>query len=288
MTGKSASRFSAYVHNADRISRPLSASHPALREGRSIFDVNRAPRVGAHVLISGMNQRKIGHKIVKGPWAGLPVYTLSLEERATCPRTCKQWAGCYGNTMPYAARWDHGPTFERALFADLFWLAGRHRAHGFAVRVHVLGDFYSLEYVAVWREALEAIPGLRIWGYTAREKGTSIGDAVAALNSDFPDRCVIRRSGIETVVVKTEREAVNAIICPVETGAAKNCGSCGLCWAPGARSKTIAFLFHGMGGGRKAAAGSPPSASSPPPVGGIPDALSSAAVPTGSFHAVAV
>lgn len=246
-------RFKAHTaEGSKRKPWTLAADHPAVVAGKSIFHVTWEPEVGRKVLISGINQRKIGHRIVKGPWVRLPVYTVSLEERATCPRSCKMWNGCYGNAMPYAARWQHGATFEKALFANLFWLSGRHK-RGFAVRVHVLGDFYSPEYVKLWREALQAIPGLHVWGYTAREKHTEIGAAVAKMNDAFRDRCVIRFSGTETIVIKHANEANGAILCPAETGAAANCGSCALCWAPQARSKVIAFLFHGMAGGRQAA-----------------------------------
>lgn len=242
-------RFAAHTTDGDVRVLTLSQGHSAVVNAHSIFRTLRDPGVGDHVLISGMNQRKIGHRITKGPWAGLPVYTLSLEERATCPRSCRQWRTCYGNSMPYAARWKHGPAFERTLFADLFWHAGRH-PRGFAVRIHVLGDFYSEAYIDLWREALESIPGLRVWGYTARESGTPLGDAVARLNADYPERCVIRRSGavqgaMRSVVINRASEAGEAIVCPAELGKTKNCGTCGLCWAPAATDKTIAFLLHG-------------------------------------------
>lgn len=242
---KSRARFAAHVADETIRTHGLRASHPALREGRSIFDVTRDAIIGEPVLISGHNQRKIGDTITKGDWAGLPVYTLSLEERATCPRSCKQWVGCYGNQMPFARRWKHGEDFECALLTNLARLGRKHR-EGFAVRVHVLGDFYSVQYVNVWREALSAIPGLHIWGYTARETDTQIGTAVQRLNKDFPTRCAIRFSGTETVVITSADKAGEAIVCPVETGASANCGSCGLCWSKSARSKVIAFIFHGM------------------------------------------
>lgn len=253
--GKSSrARFSAHVAtDSPRKPWALSPDHPAVVNGHSIFNFKRTPKVGRHVLLSGMHQRKIGHRIIKGEWSGLPVYTLSLEERATCPRSCKVWEGCYGNAMPYAARWEHGPAFERALFADLFWLAGRRHDKGFVVRLHVLGDFYSTGYVDLWREAFVAIPGLRVWGYTAHGRGSEIGRAVDALNKTFPDRCAIRFSGTETIVIRSHTERGGAIVCPAETGAAANCGSCALCWAPAARDKTIAFLFHGNPGRGEAA-----------------------------------
>ena len=40
--------------------------------------------------------------------------------------------------------------------------------NGFAVRLHNLGDFYSLQYVALWRRLLARHPALHVWGYSAR------------------------------------------------------------------------------------------------------------------------
>ena len=37
---------------------------------------------------------------------------------------------------------------------------------GFVVRFHVLGDFYSVEYVGLWRRLLRQYPTLRVFGYT--------------------------------------------------------------------------------------------------------------------------
>jgi hypothetical protein len=246
-------RFSANVAGENATAWELRAEHPAVLTARSIFNVTRPAPLGSHVLISGVNQRKIGHRIVKGPWSGLPVYTLSLEERATCPSSCKVWRGCYGNAMPFAARWAHGAEFERTLLADAFWLAGRHKGRGFAVRLHVLGDFYSTAYVELWATLLAAIPRLHVWGYTAHARASDIGAAAGTLNARFPERCHIRFSGADTIVIRTKAEAENAIICPAETGATANCGSCGLCWAPAARDKAVAFLFHGNPGRRAAA-----------------------------------
>lgn len=238
-------RFAAIVHRDNiHLARPLDPNHAAVIDGHSIFKSRRIAKLGDHVLIPGENQRKIGHRITKGSWTKLPVYTLSLEERATCPRTCKVWNGCYGNAMPFAARWEHGHEFERCLTADLFWHAGRH-PKGFAVRIHILGDFYSPDYLKLWHDALEAIPGLRVWGYTAHLKTSALGRIVEKMNADFPDRWVIRFSGSETIVINDKADSGDAIICPAETGDAKNCGSCGLCWAMNARDKKIAFLFHG-------------------------------------------
>jgi hypothetical protein len=40
---------------------------------------------------------------------------------------------------------------------------------GFMVRLHVLGDFYSTDYVQLLAVALTAFPALHVFGFTARD-----------------------------------------------------------------------------------------------------------------------
>ena len=49
--------------------------------------------------------------VTKGRWRGYPVFTLTLEERATCPSYCEQWDECYGNNMPFGARLEPHTSF---------------------------------------------------------------------------------------------------------------------------------------------------------------------------------
>ena len=42
--------------------------------------------------------------VKKGKFAGYVIFTLTLEERATCPRDCFHWDNCYGNNMAFAHR----------------------------------------------------------------------------------------------------------------------------------------------------------------------------------------
>jgi hypothetical protein len=69
--------------------------------------------------------------------------------------------------MNWAHRIPHGVELERRLQIEVAGLA-KHHPRGFAVRLHVLGDFYSVGYIALWRELLERHPAPHIWGYTAR------------------------------------------------------------------------------------------------------------------------
>jgi len=185
----------------------------------------------------------------------MPLFTLTLEERATCPRSCSNYAVCMGNGMPFAQRNRAGLSLEVTIAKELRLLQERH-PNGFVVRAHILGDFYSPEYVGLWRGWLEAFPALRVFGYTAWRPGTRIGDAVERLALEQWARFAVRLSHPEpgprraVTLFTLDPPAPNMITCPVELGRTRDCASCGLCWAPAARDKTIAFIAHGPARGR--------------------------------------
>lgn len=224
----------------------LSESHPALVEGRTIMP----PRVFApgdlpRLLVSGVNSRKIGKKVMKGRWRGFPIFTLTLEERATCPRTCAEWRTCYGNNMQYARRIAHGPELETMLWGEL---EAKHAEHpgGFAVRLHVLGDFYSTEYVDLWRRALAAFPSLHVFGFTARHpENDPIGRELHRLVITHWHRFAIRYSGVHAreggAIVIERGDATPHVVCPAQTGGTDCCATCALCWHS---DRTIAFWRH--------------------------------------------
>lgn len=225
----------------------LPAYHPAAKAGNTIFpsrvfDPNEVQRV----LKTGHQSRKIGKVVTKGHRKGWPIFTLTLEERATCPRTCTEWLHCYGSNMQAAERIVAGPALETALLAELAALQRKH-PRGFMVRVHVLGDFYSTRYVETWREALVCFPALHLFGFTARQCADEIGDSVARLIGEFGwARVAVRFSGAAgriqaSRVLEPGAIDVEAIVCPAQTGAADCCASCALCWQS---DRSIAFRRH--------------------------------------------
>ena len=244
--GPRAKRHDAYIPKHATLPK---VDNPAFNEARTLYpttvvDVEDVPRL----LVAGINSRKIGDRITKGPAKGFPIYTLTLEERATCP-VCRHWRSCYGNNMHQARRVRHGPAFEERLEAELLILQSRHRS-GFAVRLHVLGDFYSVEYVRLWERFLGRFRSMFVFGFTARwDRDDPIARALVDLVVREWGRFSIRFSDApvdecSTVSIEHPRQKpADAIICPMQHGAKRveSCGACGLCWHTRRR---IAFLQH--------------------------------------------
>ena len=175
--------------------------------------------------------------VVKGKWRGLPMFQMSLQERATCPTSCKQWASCYGNNMRGAHRIDHdNPHFISQLGKELYALGQRHR-YGFVIRPHVLGDFFSVGYASWWEDKLDAIKHMRLFGFTHWERASPIGRVILRMNEN--ERCWIRFSnqgGEMSANVEGE-----GIPCPQQTGKTESCLTCGVCWST---KKAVSFRRH--------------------------------------------
>jgi hypothetical protein len=241
--------------------RSLPLNHAALTENRTLFPstvVSVDEDFSDRLLVSGKNNRKLGERISKGKFKGYALYGLSLEERATCPTSCSARAYCYGNGMQMARR--HKITdlglFELFLQDEIRTILAD-PIDGLMVRLHVLGDFPSVEYVALWSDLLAEHKRLACYGYTHRlprtKGGDEIGDAISALKVKYPDRFRIRWSSdvpMPDGAVVIDRAPAGkrvreGLICPAQTDDTACCASCGLCWEGGTRNDTIVFVKHG-------------------------------------------
>lgn len=259
-------RHAKFKPHANELSASLPDGHPALVEDRPLFPgqvflATQVPRV----LVGGESSRKIGRRVTKGAWAGFPVFTLTLPERATCP-PCGLKSACYGNGMHYARRVAPGPELVEVLGRELQQHAAEHPG-GFAVRLHVLGDFYSRDYLAAWARWMRDIPALHAWGYTAHAASSELGSLIEEMNEYWPGRWVVRFSvnpapsaiGVReaTTIWEPAGAAVVAegTVCPQAIDKTACCATCGLCWAPEMAEKRIVFVGHGrmnVKGGRPA------------------------------------
>lgn len=219
-----------------------------VEEGRTKFG-KRVKRIDdmPHILTSGHSNVKIGRDVRKGKFKGYWIYTLSLEERATCPRSCEHWQSCYGNNMPFAKRVDHtDPRFLPALEAEIERLLEKHKV-GVLVRLHALGDFYSVAYVDFWRTMMHRHPRLAVYGYTAARWDGTIGQRLELAFEVFGARWMIRNSNGDRPAMATvtimdpAHRPDNAFVCPEQTEQTRCCATCGACWST---TKNVAFLQH--------------------------------------------
>lgn len=239
-------RFPYKTAHADPRPMVMAPDHGAVVEARTLFPSTVQDRLDERVLKSGHNSPKIGRHVTKGQWEGFPIYCLTLEERATCPTSCKEWRSCYGNRMPFAHRFQAGPALEERIEAELDELQRAH-PYGFVVRLHVLGDFYSAAYAERWAEWLAAFPALHVFGYTAWSETSPIGRVLDAMRrGDGWQRFALRFSNGTAaegpISITADRAIAGAVQCPAQTGASLCCGTCTLCWA--APGKPIRFARH--------------------------------------------
>lgn len=226
-----------------------TANSAFVKQGRTKFTGRvMHPDDMTNILSSGHNNVKIGRDIRKGWYSGYWIYTLSLEERKTCPTACKQWIGCYGNSMPFGKRVKHdNPEFLPKLESELNELCKK--KFGVMIRLHQLGDFYSSQYLHFWHKMMHRHPNLAVFGYTAHDRDTTIGRLISAMNEEFGRRWRIRFSnsafpdrGMATTVIAHEADKpTDAFVCPEQTNRVPCCALCGACWST---DKRVAFLEH--------------------------------------------
>jgi hypothetical protein len=203
----------------------------------------------SNMLKRGKQNKKLGDKVTVKKWKGMTMYSLTLEERATCPSDCEQWDNCYGDNMPFAHRFDHtDPNFISSLEQQLSSLNDKH-PDGFVVRLHVLGDFYSGQYIVQWQLWLHQFENMNVFGYTHHEYTSQLGSMINNVNSIHSDRFRVRFSDdLDTafnasVIDETDAPTWNGagIICPEQLGKTDSCASCGYCWSS---DQPVVFIEH--------------------------------------------
>lgn len=182
---------------------------------------------------------------------GKSVKTWSMTQ-ATCACHCE---GCYGDSgfynMPSVKKslemntelaTNHLEFFERAIRAQLETLPA-----GTEIRIHALGDFFSLEYVMVWHDAARDFPQLVFWTYTKRRQYEDAFDDLdnanivkSIVNGKFNyghcDHVMEMYEGL-----KAAGEKVHICRCGVDDD--QHCAGCHEC----SISKYVLFLEHSTG-----------------------------------------
>lgn len=221
----------------------LREDNPALSEHRTVFPyrVKTVTEV-KRVLQSVANNSKLGNGVpvvAKGKWRGMAAFSLTLEERATCPSTCTMWADCYGNNLRFATRISSVDmaSLQERLETEVKALL---RTYGrILVRLHVLGDFATKGYAEFWARMMREHKGLHIFGFTQWPRDSEIGRAVQTINDADPERVWIRFSNAGgPMSANVEGEGIP---CPEQIGKTASCMTCGLCWST---THPVSFKRH--------------------------------------------
>jgi hypothetical protein len=149
--------------------------------------------------------------------------------------------------MPFAHRLEHGAELENRLYDEVNAKCTMARTKGrkVLVRLHVLGDFYSSEYVYLWHRLLSINPNLNVWGYThvTADDDYPTYKALHRMRIDFGDRWAVRWSDTGGYFsANSEELSYEGIVCPEQEGKTKACTTCSLCWD--APDKNIIFKTH--------------------------------------------
>ena len=204
----------------------------------------------SHSVLKKPSSAKIGgagRHVKKGKLKGAEVYTLTLTERETCPTSCHHWDDCYGDNMPFAHRLEHGRELEARLIREVKEICtkAREKKRKVLVRLHVLGDFYSAEYVELWRKLLVLHQNLYVWGYThvTPSDDLQIYPELQTNRNGFPERWAVRWSDTcGTFSANSEELTSDGIVCPEQERKTQASTTCALCWD--APDKNIIFKTH--------------------------------------------
>ena len=191
---------------------------------------------------------KLGKIVKKGKHKGKHILTLTLIERETCTNECEHYLTCYGNNMPFAHRFEVNEAFMLRLESDIEYYVQKY-PEGILIRLHVLGDFESIQYIEFWNRMLHTYSSIAIYGYTRNhitskyEHIRALGYKTIAVRNIHKDRFAIRFSNkLDDEFSANSREITDeGITCLAQVKANVSCSDCTLCWAS---KKQIGFITH--------------------------------------------
>ena len=176
------------------------------------------------------------------------MYTLTLIERETCTDECEHYKDCFGNNMHVAHRFEVNDAFMLKLESDIHTTA-RLNPNGFLVRLHILGDFKSVEYTLFWERMMIHYPNLYVYGYSRNHIDSKyshvrdIAKELIRLRSKYQDRWAVRFSNkLDEEYSANSRDITDkGITCLAQVKASVSCSDCTLCWSS---KKAIGFITH--------------------------------------------
>lgn len=168
------------------------------------------------------------------PSFSLPVITTCPGKTPFCERYCYGLRGNFNLLNVKEANDRRLDATLRDDFVDI--ITGEIRkTRAPAFRLHVIGDFYSVEYVEKWIDIVERLPNVIFFGSTrswrceflaeAMKRFRDIENVYMKASIDFTDTLQPESCGWNVWSVEGK-----GIICPHDEGKVENCFFCGLCW----------------------------------------------------------
>lgn len=145
----------------------------------------REPREGDRILAIAEHNPKLGGDIERRGTA--PSRVVYLEEYGTCSDQCrfKRDGNCWGENSKA----------DRFIVTEMFWTKVEHEIvilsllHSrWFLRLHGLGDFFSVEYVERWIALATKYEQMWVWGFTGRRRDSNIGHAIQSAMDRFGPR----------------------------------------------------------------------------------------------------
>ena len=201
-----------------------------------------------HRVLKLSTNKKLGKVITKGKHKGKVMLTLTLIERETCTNECEHYTTCYGNNMPFTHRFEVNEAFMIRLESDIGYYVKKY-PQGILIRLHVLGDFESIQYVEFWNRMLHTYSSIAIYGYSRNhitskyENISAIGYKIIAIRNIHKDRFAIRFSNkLDDEFSANSRDITDkGITCLAQVKTNVSCSDCTLCWSS---KKPIGFITH--------------------------------------------
>lgn len=224
------------VYNGEKLESPIGPVRPLLINGNA--------KIGKGVYhFSTLPTNKTFSATVCGK---------SWTVKGTCPCHC---AGCYACSGNYCYESTISALAMRTILARdyLDWTRRAILAQIIAdkiqlLRVHAAGDFFSAEYIEMWREIAIANPTITMWTYTKNSDAESAFDDIANFNvvkSIIPGKGVNFGHCDYIIALYDYLKAAGKSVYICRCGIDKNqhCTNCSHC----ATSDYVLFLEHSTG-----------------------------------------
>lgn len=121
-----------------------------------------------------------------------------------------------------------------------------------AFRIHSSGDFFSIEYIRMWKDIIEACPKVSFWAYTRSWKEKDLLEELENLNKlkniqlfaswdhTMPEPPSTWRKSIVYKLDDTKK--YDGLVCPEQSGKSPDCISCKFCIKKG--KENVLFILH--------------------------------------------